>query len=79
MANKEHHVSRVRPPKERRLKALGVEALGPDEVSLKLRVRLGKTTAAVLQALSPKRRGEVVEAGLRALGLLEGVEDGKAR
>jgi len=69
MANKEHHVSRVRPPKERRLKALGVEALGLGEVNPRVRVRLRKTTAALLESLTPKRRGEVFEAGLRALGM----------
>ncbi|MGK0618095.1 hypothetical protein [Meiothermus cerbereus] len=77
MPNKYHHVGRVRPPKERRLAALGVEALRPDEVSVRVRVRLRKPLAALFDTLPPKRRGEAVEAGLRALGLLEEVQDGK--
>ncbi len=75
MANKEHHVNRVRPPKERRLAALGVEALGLGEVNPRVRVRVRRPVAALLESLTPKRRGEVFEAGLRALGMEVG--DGK--
>ncbi|RIH84011.1 hypothetical protein Mterra_02118 [Calidithermus terrae] len=74
MANKEHHVSRVRPPKERRLKALGVEALEADEVNPRVRVRLRKPVAALLESMSTKQRGEVFEAGLKALGMGVGNE-----
>lgn len=77
MPNKRHRISKVRPPKERRLTILGVEALGPDEVSKRVRVRLCKPLAALFDTLPPKRRGEVVEAGLRALGLLKEVSDGE--
>jgi len=74
MPNKEHHVARVRPPKERRLAALGLEPLGPNEVSARFRMRLDKRVAAVLEGMTPTQRGEALVIGLRALGLLE-VED----
>lgn len=67
----------ARQPLEVRLKLLGIqEALRPDEASVKVRVRVRKTTAALLESLTPKRRGEVFEAGLKALGM-EG-EDAEA-
>lgn len=64
----------ARQPLEVRLKLLGIqEALRPDEVSVKVRVR--KPVAALLESLTPKRRGEAFEAGLKALGMEVG--DGK--
>ncbi len=72
---KEHHVARVRPPKEHRLAALGLEALGPNEVSARFRTRLDKKVTAVLERLTPKQRGEALLKGLEVLGLLEGVQD----
>lgn len=74
MPDKNHHVGRVRPPKERRLAVLGVEALGPDEVSAKPRVRLRREVLALIEKMTPTQRGEALVIGLRALGLLE-VED----
>lgn len=79
MPNKDHHVGRVRPPKERRLAVLGVEALGPDEVSAKPRVRLRREVLALIEGMTPTQRGEALVVGLRALGLLEEVEDEAAR
>lgn len=66
----------TRQPLEVRLKLLGIqEALRPDEVSVKVRVRVRKPAAALLESLTPKRRGEAFEAGLKALGMEVG--DGK--
>lgn len=60
----------ARQPLEVRLKLLGIqEALRPDEVSVKVRVRLRKPVAALLESMSTKQRGEVFEAGLKALGM----------
>lgn len=72
-----YHLERVRPSKERRLAALGVEPLRPDEVSVKLRVRLRREALVQVERLSPVQRGEALSIGLRALGLLE-VEDAAA-
>ncbi|MDI6007546.1 hypothetical protein DP091_30815 [Paenibacillus sp. MDMC362] len=58
-----------------RLKLLGIqEALRPDEASVKVRVRLRKPVAALLESMSTKQRGEVFEAGLKALGMEVGDE-----
>ncbi|MGK0618630.1 hypothetical protein [Meiothermus cerbereus] len=63
----------ARQPLEVRLKLLGIqEALRPDEASVKVRVRARKTATALLESLTPKRRGEVFEAGLKALGVGDG-------
>lgn len=65
----------ARQPLEVRLKLLGIqEALRPDEASVKVRVRARKTATALLESLTPKRRGEVFEAGLKALGMEVGDE-----
>lgn len=65
----------ARQPLEVRLKLLGIqEALRPDEASVKVRVRVRKTTAALLESMSTKQRGEVFEAGLRVLGMEVGNE-----
>lgn len=58
------------PPKELRLRALGVEALAPGEVSAKVRIRGPEELFRLLERLSPKERGVVVKAGLEALGYL---------
>ncbi len=64
------------PPKELRLKALGgLIELAPGERTASARFRgRGEVVEAFLR-LDTRRRGEVVRAGLEALGLLEGVED----
>lgn len=62
---------------EARLRALGVEALGPGECSEKVRVRGPEELFRLLERLSPKQRGEALMAGLEALGLAEGVKDGE--
>ncbi|MCS7219583.1 MAG: hypothetical protein NZ846_11570 [Thermus sp.] len=60
------------PPKELRLKALGVEALEEGEVSQHIRIRGPREVVERFAALPPKVRGQVVEEGMRALGLFEG-------
>ncbi|MDM7323603.1 MAG: hypothetical protein P3W93_001160 [Thermus sp.] len=59
------------PPKEQRLRALGVTALEPWEVSTSVRIRVPKEVWEVYAPLTAKEKGRVVEAGLKALGLLE--------
>ncbi len=39
------------------------------EVNPRVRVRLRKPVAALLESMSTKQRGEVFEAGLKALGM----------
>lgn len=65
------------PPLEVRLRALGVEPLGPGERSEKVRVRGPEELFERLERLSPKQRGEVFMAGLEAWGLAEEVKDGE--
>lgn len=65
------------PPKEIRLRALGVEALEEGEVSRHIRVRGKQEVVERFAALPSKLRGRVVEEGLRSLGLLEGDQDGQ--
>lgn len=64
------------PPKELRLRVLGVEALEPGEVSRHVRLRARKEVWETFAALPTKERGRVVEAGLKVLGLWKGGEDG---
>ncbi|PZA06102.1 MULTISPECIES: hypothetical protein [unclassified Meiothermus] len=78
MPNREHHVARVRPSKERRLAALGLEPLAPNEVSARVRMRLDREVAALLEGLTPAQRGEVLVAGLKVLGFLREAGDGEA-
>lgn len=59
------------PPKELRLRALGVEALAPGEVSAKVRIRGPEELFRLLEGLSPKERGLALLRGLAALGYLE--------
>ncbi|MCS7068500.1 MAG: hypothetical protein NZN28_07710 [Meiothermus sp.] len=61
------HLHLVRPPREKRLAALGREGLEPGEVSERIRVRLPRAQFERFAALSPKARGEVILAGFRAL------------
>jgi hypothetical protein len=67
------------PPKELRLRALGgLVELAPGERTASARFReRGEVVEAFLR-LDTHRRGEVVRAGLEALGLLE-VKDAEAR
>jgi len=58
------------PPKEVRLRALGVEALEPGERSERVRIRGPEELFAALEKLSPKERGRALLVGLEALGLL---------
>lgn len=68
------------PPKELRLKALGgLIELAPGERTASARFRGRARVVETFLRLDTRRRGEVVKAGLEALGLLEGVEDGEAR
>ncbi|KIQ54498.1 hypothetical protein [Meiothermus taiwanensis] len=65
-------------PLEDRLKALGgLVPLEPGEVTAATRVRGDPLVVSLFLSLDTRRRGEVVAAGLRVLGLLEGVEDGQ--
>lgn len=57
------------PPKEIRLRALGVEPLEPGEVSVVTRVRLPEEAVAVVEGLTPEARGRALLLGLEALGL----------
>lgn len=52
------------------MKALGVEALEPGEVSLRMRIRLPERYLAQVEAVPPKVRGQALLLGLKALGLL---------
>lgn len=62
------------PPKEIRFKALGIEGLAPGEDSRKIRIRGPVELLDALEELTPKERGRVVGAGLKALGLWQEVE-----
>lgn len=63
------------PPLEVRLRALGsLTPLEPGEVTSQGRFRSAPAVARAFLSLDTRRRGEVVAAGLRVLGLLE-VED----
>lgn len=62
---------RTPPPDEIRLKAIGVTRLEPGEVSYAPRIRVKAEALERFLALNTQQRGEVVEAGLKALGLLE--------
>lgn len=70
------NLNKVRPGKLARLKALGVEALEEGETSFVARVRLPKPAGVVFYRLSARERGQVVEAGLKALGVDYGKEEG---
>ena len=59
------------PPLEVRLKTLGVEPLGPEEVSASLRFRTHVAVYELARRLTAKERGEALRAGLVALGLLQ--------
>lgn len=64
------------PPDEIRLTAIGVTRLAPGEATHTVRVR-GKAEALErFMALSPRERGRVVVAGLKALEKVE-VGDGE--
>ncbi len=62
------HLALVRPPLQRRLKALGVEALEPGEETRTVRIRGPRQLFRVLEGLSPKERGQALLKGLEAEG-----------
>ncbi len=64
------------PPDEIRLKAIGVTRLEPGQVTGIGRLRTRPEVLERFLRLSTAERGRVVEAGLKALGLLE-VQDAK--
>jgi hypothetical protein len=59
------HLALVRPPLQRRLKALGVEALEPGEETRTVRIRGPRHLFRVLEGLSPKERGQALLRGLK--------------
>jgi len=65
---------RTPPPDEIRLKAIGVPRLEPGQATYSPRVRAKREVLERFLSLNTRQRGEVVEAGLRALGLW-GVKD----
>jgi hypothetical protein len=65
------------PPLEVRLRALGVEALGPGERSEKVRIRGPEALFRVLEGLSPRERGLALIRGLEVLGRWPGPEGGE--
>jgi len=65
---------RTPPPDEIRLKAIGVTRLEPGQATYAPRVRAKREVLERFLSLNTRQRGEVVEAGLRALGLW-GVKD----
>ena len=68
------------PPLAVRLEALGVEPLGPEEVSASLRFRTHVAVYELVRHLTPKERGDALTIGLRALGLLrEEAKDDEAQ
>jgi len=66
------HLDRVRGSKEELAARWGLEVLGPGEAGRRVYIRAPEEVLAALEALPAKQRGEVVKAGLEALGLLEG-------
>ena len=71
------HLALVRPPLQRRLKALGVEALEPGEETRTVRIRGPRHLFRVLEGLSPRERGLALIRGLEALGRWPGPEGGE--
>lgn len=65
---------RTPPPDEIRLKGIGVTRLEPGQATYAPRVRAKREVLERFLSLNTRQRGEVVEAGLRALGLW-GVKD----
>lgn len=66
----------VRGTKEQLAARIGVLPLGPGEAGGPVWIRAPREVFERFEALKPHERGEVVKAGLEALGLL-GVEDGQ--
>jgi len=62
---------RTPPPDEIRLKAIGVTRLKPGQATYTPRIRARKEVLEAFLKLDTEQRGQVVEAGLEALGLLE--------
>lgn len=54
----------MRLPREDRVRLLGREPLEPEEVSLRLYIRLPEAVAVRVLKLSPKERGLLLMAGL---------------
>lgn len=55
-------LDKVRPPKAKRLAALGVTALEPGEVSIAIKIRLPKEMVPRLKAMTAEERGQVLVA-----------------
>jgi hypothetical protein len=62
---------RTPPPDEIRLKAIGVTRLKPGQATYTPRIRARKEVLEAFLKLDTEQRGQVVEVGLEALGLLE--------
>ena len=60
---------RTPPPDEIRLKAIGVTRLKPGQATYTPRIRARKEVLEAFLKLDTEQRGQVVEAGLEALGL----------
>lgn len=70
-----HNLSKDRPKKEDRLKALGgLEPLGGDEVGVTVRVRVDKAYLTRVKALSAKERGQAIAAWIEQRGVGNGKE-----
>lgn len=69
------HLEWARPKKADRLKALGLEALEVDEVSLTVRVRIPKRWLGKLRKLSAKERGQAIAAWIEQKGVGNGKEE----
>lgn len=70
------NLPQVRGSKEQLAARFGVKPLEPGEVGGPVWVRAPREVFERFETLKPHERGEVVKAGLEALGLLE-VEDGQ--
>jgi len=66
------NLDRVRGSKEELAARWGLEVLGPGEAGRRVYIRAPEAVLEALERLPAKQRGEVVRAGLEALGLLEG-------
>jgi hypothetical protein len=71
-------LNRDRPPKARRLQALGVSELQEGEVTRMIRVRGEKATLETFTKLPTTERGRVIAEGLKAIRVFAG-ENSKTR
>ncbi len=72
------NLDHARQPREERARLLGVKLLEPGEVSVSVRVRGEASALEVFLSLSAEERGEVVKAGLEALGKEYGEDGGNS-